>query len=101
MDPVSVIAMVGPVAAVINSVAVQIMTIKSLHDQIKTADVHLMSLVAQLNSIKAALALIQELIQTADYNEQLQMDLELALQAAQLHMDYLDSKISKLKTKNA
>lgn len=101
MDPVSAVAMVGTVAAVINSVVVQIMQIKSLHDQIKTADVHLMSLIAQLNSIKAALALIQELIQTAEYNEQLQMDLELALQAAQLHMDYLDSKLSKLKTKNA
>jgi hypothetical protein len=101
MDPISAIAMVGTVAAVINSVVVQIMQIKSLHDQIKTADVHLMSLIAQLNSIKAALGQIQELIQTAEYNEQLKMDLELALQAAQLHMDYLDSKISKLKTRNA
>ena len=101
MDPVSVIAMVGTVAAVVNSVAVQIMAIKQLHDQIKTADVHLMSLVAQLNSVKAALAQIQELIQTADYNEQLESDLELSLQASRLHMDYIDKKISKLKTKNA
>ena len=101
MDPVSVVAMVGTVAAVVNSVAVQIMAIKQLHDQIKTADVHFISLVAQLNSIKAALAQIQELIQTADYNEQLESDLELSLQASRLHMDYIDQKISKLKTKNA
>ena len=101
MDPISVVAMVGTVAAVVNTVVVQIMAIKSLHEQIQTADVHLMSLIAQLNSIKAALAQIQELIQTANYDKQLESDLELALQASQLHMEYIDQKLSKLKTKNA
>ena len=98
MDPISVVAMV---AAVVNTVVVQIMAIKSLQEQIQTADVHLMSLIAQLNSIKAALAQIQELIQTANYDKQLESDLELALQASQLHMEYIDQKLSKLKTKNA
>jgi hypothetical protein len=101
MDPISVIAMVGTVAATINTVAAQVMTIKQLHDQIKAADIHLMSLIAQLNAIKAALTQIQELIQTANYNETLQSDLELSIQACELHMQYLDQKTSKLKTKNA
>ena len=101
MDPISVVAMVGAVAATINTVASQIMAIKQLHDQIKSADVHLMSLIAQLNAIKAALAQIQELIQTADYNETLQSDLDLSVQACELHMKYLDQKTSRLKSKNA
>lgn len=101
MDPVSVVAMVGTVAAVINNVAVQIMAIKQLHDQIKTADVHLMSLIAQLNAIKAALMQIENLVQTNAYDEQVQDDLQLSIQACELHMAYLDQKISKLKTKKA
>lgn len=101
MDPVSVIAMVGTIAAVVNNVAIQIMAIKSLCEQIKTADAHLMSLVAQLNALKAALTQISQLIETADYTEQLQSDLELSIQACSLHMEYLDKKLVKLKTKKA
>lgn len=101
MEPLSCLAMVGTIAAVINGVATQIMDIKALHDKIKIADVHLMSLIAQLNSIKAALVQIQDLIQACHYDKQLEMDLELSLQASRLHMDYIGSKISKLKTKNA
>ena len=101
MEPVSCVALAGAITTVINNVMHQAVAIKALTDQIKNADAQLISLVAQLNSIKVALGQVRELVLTADYDDQLRMDLELALQASQLQMDFLDSKISKMKTKNA
>lgn len=101
MEVVSGLAIAGTVAALVNNLAIMVMDIKRLHDQFKSADAQLMSFVAQLSTIKAALVQIQDLLQTAQYNEQLQMDLELALQATQLHIDFIESKLSKFKTKNA
>lgn len=95
------IAIVSTVAALVNNIAITIMTIKQLHDQIKSADAALMSIIAQLSTIKAALYQIQELLDTAEYHQQLQLDLETAMQATQLHLDFIASKISKFKTKNA
>ena len=101
MEPVTITMMVGAVAGTISSVGQLVMELKAIRDQIKTADATLMSMVAQLNSIKAALNQIQQLMQAGTYDKQIEMDLELSLQASQLHIDYIDEKISKFKTKHS
>lgn len=99
MEIAGSLAVAGSVAALVNNLYITIITIKQISDQMKSADAQLTSIVAQLSTIKAALAQIQDLMQTAQYNEQLQADLELALQATQLHVDFINTKISKFKFK--
>lgn len=94
------LAIAGSVAALVNNLYLTIITIKQISDQIKGANAELTSIVAQLSTIKAALAQIQDLLQTAQYSEQLQADMELALQATQLQVDFINSKISKFKYKS-
>lgn len=94
------LAIAGSVAALVNNLYLTIMTIKQISDQMKSADAQLTSIVAQLSTIKAALAQIQDLLRTARYSEQLQADMELSLQATQLQVDFINSKISRFKYKS-
>ena len=96
-----VIGLVASIITIVVEVKNGVQAVKALNDQVQGAEVYLLSLMAQLNSIAAAFAQIHELIQTADYDRPLQMDLELSVDASRIHMEYINSKISKLRRKNA
>jgi len=93
---------IGTVAAcaqLVQQIGETVMALYELYEAIKDADANLISLIAQLNTMKAALEQIQVLMDQADYDQQLQTDLSLVLRASELHMAMLEKKVAKVKLK--
>ncbi|WPH03767.1 Hypothetical protein R9X50_00665000 [Acrodontium crateriforme] len=99
MDPISAIGAVGAVAGAINEIAELINKLRALYQAFKDADMNLISLISQLNTMKAALEQIELLMHHASSSAQLREDLGLALHACSLHIGVLDRKLSKLELK--
>ncbi|KAK4542382.1 hypothetical protein LTR36_006839 [Oleoguttula mirabilis] len=99
MDPMSAMAMAAGISTAVQTVAKVILQIRDICQQVNGADVYLIGMVAQLHSIKSALEQIDLLMQKAEYDYQVQMDLDLAIQASELHIALLDKQLSQFKTK--
>ncbi|KAK5132120.1 hypothetical protein LTR08_000371 [Meristemomyces frigidus] len=99
MDPVTAISMVSGISGAVQNIALLILRIRNFCQQVKVANVYLVGLIAQLNTIKSALEQIDILMQTGKYDYQVQMDLDLAIQASELHIALLDKQLVQFKTK--
>lgn len=78
------------------AIAAVIQQLHDIYEGIQEANAQLMSIIAQLNTMKSALEQIHRLMQNDAFDDRVQMDLDLALQACQMHIAVLDEKIGQL-----
>ena len=100
MDPATIVGTAAAVADIVGIISKTIKVLRNLHYRWKDADLIIISLVAQLTSLRAALNKISEWISSdlADVpqHHQLVLDLEDSVTCCRTLMKSMDSQISKL-----
>jgi len=100
MEPITIIGTAGAVANIIDLVGKTIRSLREIHDRWKDADLTIINLISQLNSLKAALDEISEWIYS-DLSElpqyhQLILDLEDSVTCCRMLTESMDAQVSKL-----
>lgn len=97
-DPISVIGSVGAICNIIDVVGKAIVTINELQGKWRDADLTFISLTSQLTALRAALAKIQDWMDSdlQDVHHQLVMDLDVSLSCCKLLVGKIDTFLSEL-----
>ena len=100
MDPITILGTAGAVANIVDVITKTIKSLRELHDRWEDADLTIVNLMSQLNSLRAALQKISEWISSNLANEpqhhQLVIDLEDSLTCCHMLMKSMDTEIAKL-----
>ena len=104
MDPATIIGTTSAVLGIVQVVTKSISSLRDLHERFKLIRLEISSLIAQLNSLKAALNKISEWMESdlaqAPQHHQLVMDIEEAISSCHVLVLVMDGHIDGLKRKD-
>src|SRR5947208_3478510 len=99
MDPISIISAASAVTSIVQVIGKTISTLRELHERWTDADLTILNLISQLNSLKAALNKISEWISSdlsqAPQHHQLVMDIEDSMACCRILVNSMDDQVSK------
>lgn len=102
MEAVAVLGAVGSIVGIVDVVSRTILSLRDMQSRFKKANFTLDCLVGELTSTKAALNQVRALLdgfpEDAEQYYLLSMDLSDALRSCQLLVDFIDERVSELKT---